>query len=322
MNVSNARYALTLLFAALLLTAGCSGSGSGSDDKMGRISLGVSDHPMHDAAKVCIAFTEVELKPKDGPALMADKLTGAADFLNVNLLEFQDMNAAPLLMDFELSAGEYNWIRLGVNAVLGGMGGFDDDLGEYDMNPMGPCVGDESYLMMKGPDEETPGEIHNLYMPSGAENGLKLHSNIVVPDVGTANFTAEFDLLKSVAYPGGLAPDAVIRPTIRLVNNLEVGALTGVVDDTLVIDGCAPTVFIFQDDGLDVALDAANSLTSAMVNEQINDTDMIEYHYTIGFLPGGDYEIAFSCDDGVNLNPPNGKPATVVEGDVVEVGLP
>ncbi len=118
------------------------------------------------------------------------------DTSNINLLAFQGMNAAPLLVDFKVPAGEYNWIRLGVNAVLGGTGGYIDPV-TPDTNPMGPCVGDESYLMMTGPDVETPGEIHNLYMPSGAESGLKLHGNIVVPDVGTANFTAEFDLLKS-----------------------------------------------------------------------------------------------------------------------------
>ncbi|MDH3613757.1 MAG: hypothetical protein OEU90_00190 [Gammaproteobacteria bacterium] len=149
-----------------------------------------------------------------------------------------------------------------------------------------------------------------------------MHGNIIVPQGGAADFTAEIDLMKSVAHPAGLDPDRIFRPTIRLVNNVEVGGLTGLVDDTIVIEGCEPSVFIFEDDGMDAALDAANSLTSAIVNEQMNDMGMTEYHYTIGFLLGGDYEIAFSCDDGMNLNPANGKPATVVAGEVANVGLP
>lgn len=301
MNVSNARYALTLLSAALLLAAGCSGSGSGSGDKTGRISLGISDHPMHDATKVCIAFTEVELKPKGGPPIMAEPFMEETS--NINVLEFQGMNAAPLLMNYELPAGEFEWIRLGVNAVRGGTGGTGD-------NSMSTaCQGDASYMALDS-------EVYNLYIPSGAQSGLKLHGHIIVPQGGAANFTAEIDLMKSIAHPPGLEPDRIFRPTVRLANNAEVGGLTGRVDDGLVVEGCAPSVFIFEDDGMDAALDAANSLTSAMVNGQVND-----YHYTFGFLSGGDYEIAFSCDDGVTLNPPNGKPAEVVAGEVVEVGL-
>ena len=305
MNASNARYAPALLSAALLFAAGCSGSGSG--DKTGRISLGISDHPIHDATKVCIAFTEVELKPKEGPSIMAQPFMEETS--NINLLQFQGMNAAPLLMNYELPAGEIQWIRLAVNAVRGGTGGTGDD-------PMSTeCQGDASYLAM---DSET----YNLYIPSGAESGLKLHGNIVVPQGGAADFTAEIDLMKSVAYPTGLDPDVILRPTLRLVNNAEVGALTGRVDETLVVDGCDPSVFIFEDDGMDVALDAANSLTSAMVNGELNDMDMTEYHYTIGHLLGGNYEIAFSCDDGVTLDPANGKAVTVVAGEVAEVDLP
>ena len=315
MNISKARYTLAALSAALLLTAGCSGSGPG--DKTGSISLGISDHPMHDATKVCIAFTEVELKPKEGPPIMAEPFMEATS--NINVLDFQGMNAAPLLMNFELPAGELEWIRLGVNAVRGGMGGFDEN-GVPDTDALGPCLGDESYVMMGGLDG-LDGITNNLYIPSGAQSGLKLHGDIIIPNGGAADFTAEIDLMKSIASPAGLEPDRIFRPTIRLENNLEVGALTGQVID-LVVDGCAPSVFIFEDDDMDAPLDVTNSLTSAMVNEQINDVGMTEYHYTFGFLPGGDYEIAFSCDDGLNLNPPNGKLAMAVVGEVAEVDLP
>ncbi|MDX1499313.1 MAG: DUF4382 domain-containing protein [Woeseiaceae bacterium] len=305
MNHSNVRAALAVLSAGMLIAAGCSGSGSGA--KTGRINLGVSDHPIHDATKVCIAFTGVEIKPKEGPAIMATPVMDEVS--NINLLDFQGMNAAPLLMNYELPAGEVSWIRLAVNAVRGGIGGTGDDPTTTE------CQGDESYIAMES-------TTHNLYIPSGAQSGLKLHGNIVVPQGGLADFTVEFDLMKSVASPPGLDPDAVFRPTLRLVNNAEVGALTGQVSNELVVAECAPSVYLFEDDGMDAALVAANALTSAMVEEQMNELEMTEYHYTIGFLLGGDYEIAFSCDDGVTLDPANGKPATVVAGEVTEVDLP
>ena len=298
--MDNFRVRCALLSAMFLLAiTGCSGSGSG--DKTGRISIAVSDGPMHDATKVCVAFNEVEFKPKEGPpilAILAEEPMGAAEPINVNLMDYQGMNAAPLLMDHEVPAGEYLWLRLGVNATQGGAGGMND------ADPMSPiCQGEESYLVVGG-------VAHNLYIPSGAESGLKLHGSIIVPQGGAADFTADVDLGKSVAYPGGLARDAIFRPTLRLVNNAEVGAVTGRVDTTLIEDplsGCAPTVYVFEDDMMDdVALDVNNSLASALVEAQTNGMGETEYHYTVGFLLGGMYEAFFSCDDGVSLQPTNG----------------
>lgn len=309
MDKLRARRALGFAMAMLAIT-GCGGSGSG--DQTGQISIGVSDGPMHDVTKVCIAFSDIELKPKEGPPILADKLMGAAETINVNLLDYQGMNAAPLLMDYEVSAGEYLWLRLGVNAVLGGMGGVND------LDPLSPiCVGDESYLVMEG-------VTHNLYIPSGAESGLKLHGGIIVPQGDAADFTAEVDLMKSVAFPGGLAPDAIFRPTLRLVNNAEVGAVTGQVATALIEDppaGCAPTVYVFEDDSIDAALDVNSSLASAKVELQMNGAGD-EYRYTVGFLPEGPYEAAFSCDDGATLQPTNGKPVEIFVDEVAEVCFP
>jgi hypothetical protein len=285
-----------LLFVtwAVLALSACGDSGSGN--KTGRISIGVSDHPMHDVSKVCIAFNEIELKRKQGSSILADKLMDAAETINVNLIEFQGMNAAPLLMDYEVPAGEYLWMRLGVNALRDGMGGMDD------ATPEAPdCQGTESYLVSEG-------TVHNLFIPSGAETGLKLLGPIIVPHGGEANFTAEVDLMKSVAFPGGLS-GAEFRPTLKLVNNAEVGAVTGQVANNLIDDnpGCAPTVYIFEDDMMEAGLDVNNSLTSAIVQAQTNELQETGYHYTIGFLLEGNYELAFSCDDGATLQPSTGK---------------
>lgn len=292
-----------VLTAAVLSLAGC--GGSGPDQQTGYFSLSVSDHPMHDVGKVCIAFSEIELKPRHGPAILANKLIGAAATANVNLLEYQGMNAAPLIMDYEVPAGEYLWVRLGVNAMLGGEGGMTDATPE-----LPDCQGDESYLV-------SDGVVHNIYIPSGEESGLKLHGSIIVPHGGAADFTAEVDLMKSIAFPDGLAPDVAFRPTIRIVNNAEVGAVTGQVANTLVLDtpNCAPSVYLFEDDMMDAALDASNALTSAIVEEQPDGLGGTEYRYTIGFLLAGMYELAFSCDDGATLQPENGKPVTINAGD-------
>lgn len=287
---------------------GCGGSESGGNT--GRISVGVSDAPMHDAVKICIAFDQIELKPKDGPPILVEELLAAKQTINVNLLEFPGMNAAPLLMDYEVPAGEYLWLRLGVNAAEGGTGGVNDNALAME------CQGDESYLALKN------GGIHNLYIPSGAESGLKLTGSIIIPQGGEADFTAEIDLAKSVAYPGGLAPDAIFRPTMRLVNNAEVGAITGKVDTSLIVDGCKPTAYIFEGDTLAVEPTVDNALASALVQEQTNNLAETEYHYTVGFLLPGSYGAAFSCDDGATLRLSGDNPVGVVVNEVATANFP
>jgi len=285
-----------------LIIAGCSGSGSG--EQTGRISVGVSDHPMHDVAKVCIAFTEVELKPKEGPPIMSDMM-GGAEIVTVNMLQFQGMNSAPLAIDLTVPAGGYQWVRLGVRADRDGNGGSTD-------SPMGTdCLVDDSYLVTE------TGEYYSLYIPSGAETGLKLFGDFIVPQGGSVDLTVEIDLMKSIAYPDGLEPDAIFRPRGRLVDNSKVGALTGTVDSGLLASCAEPSVLVFVADGVDATLDMSNYLTSVLLNEQDDGLGNPEYHYTIGFLLAGDYELALSCGEGTELQPIGG--ASVAVGEVMTV---
>jgi hypothetical protein len=308
MDVNIKRYALSVFIVTAISLAGCGGSGSGSSQKTGSISIGVSDAPIHDATKVCVAFTEIELKPADGESFVVPVMMEEP----INMLDFEGMNAAPLLMGYEVPAGEYQWLRLGVNAVRNDIGGADDD------QTLDGCQGEASYIA-------TADDAYNMYVPSGAESGLKLHGAIVIPAGGAANFTAEIDLMKSVSTPGGLAPDVIFRPTIRLVNNLEVGGLTGMVDSDLVVESCVPSVYVFDDDGMPgLALDVNNAIASAIVENQSTDVDIPEYHYTVGFLAAGmAYEVAFSCDDGVTLSPLTGVLTDeVIAGEVTTADIP
>jgi hypothetical protein len=321
MNILNRRHAVGLIAVIFLIVAGCGGSGSGSGDKTGRISLGVSDDPVHEASKVCVAFNEVEFK--SGSDSIIEDL---AD--NVNLLQFQGNNAAPLLFNYELPAGDYQWMRLGVTANPMGNGGLGNDDTTLD------CQGDESYIV-------TPDGVFNLYVPSGAKTGLKLVGGFTVPAGGSADFTAEFDLMKSVTAPDGLSPDVVLRPTIRLVNNVEVGTLTGEVSGDLATAivrdpatetdvACAPSVYVFGDgvmpnpidsDTVPADPDNPDAIATAMVNEQTDGTGVMSYHYTVGFLSAGEYEVAFTCD-GTTFEPAQGKPAEIFAKELTTVDFP
>ena len=309
----------SLLAALAIGLAGCGGSGSGSGEKTGTISLGVSDGPVHDANKVCVAFNEIEFKGAGGS--IVEQLNPVQI---VNLLDFQGANAAPLLFNYEMPAGDYQWMRLGVDAVQGSNGGIGDT-GPADCNAEG------SYIVMKD------SSIHNLYVPSGAQNGLKLVGGFTVPVNGSADFTAEFDLMKSVTAPPGLNPDVVLRPTIRLVNNVDVGTLSGEVTGDLAAaivaptdPACTPSVFVFDDGvapnpiGTDAVTDPdglLDPIATAMVNKQTDSEGVVSYHYTVGFLLADHYEVAFTCD-GTTFEPAEGKPAEVVVKQLTEVSFP
>ena len=299
------RYIATALSGLIIIFAGCSG-GSGSEpmEAVGRISLGISDGPIHDAKKVCITFDEIEFMSQGTSTVVPVSLANP-----VNLLEFQGMNAFPLLTNEELTAGQYQWMRIGVDAEFGSTGGANDMLGDT-------CDGSGSYIVM------SDNTIYNLYVPSGFENGLKLVGGFIVPVNGTVDFTAEFDLMQSVTAPDGLLPDVVLRPTIRLVDNLEAGTLTGQVgSDLATASSCGPSVYLFNDGVMMNAIDGTDDpVATALVNAETNDAGQTEYHYTVGFLHAGDYKAAFTCN-GTDFEPLAGKPAAITARAVTIVNF-
>lgn len=294
----------------LLCLTGC-GSSDSAVAPTGRLSLGISDGPI-DAKKVCIAFNEVELKGQGAPFAI-----DPGGIQNINLLDFQGANAAPLLFNEEVPAGDYQWLRLGINAVDGGTGGTGDDPSSS------LCVGDASYVTLN--DNTT----HNLFIPSGAESGLKLINGITIPANATANYTAEIDLMLSMKDPIVMGVDAKLRPTVRLVNNIEVGTLTGSVDPDLIPDGACPnpSVYVFDDgvtpnpieDGANI--DDQDPIATAIVDATDAADGTISYDYTVGFLLSGNYEAAFTCDGDVFV-PGAGKEANITTGNTTVVPFP
>lgn len=309
---SKHRY-FAISFCALLVgLAGCGGSGSAEPvASSGSFSLGISDAPISGASKVCIAFTEIEFQGAGASTVVPVSDT-------INLLQFQGANSFPLLVNEALEPGQYQWLRLGVDAVRGSNGGLGDGESPVD----GPCAGSHSYIVIDG-------AATNLYVPSGAESGLKLIGGFTVPAGGSADFTAEFDLLKSITAPNGLEPDVVLRPTIRLVNNVEVGTLTGQVSgglinpaDQVAEAACDPWVHVFDDGpGEGGPLVADDSFASAMVSTEINSAAETEHNYTIGFLLAGDYKAAFTCN-GTDFEPAAGLDVTISARTVTTVDFP
>lgn len=246
-------------FAATALVA-CGGDG----ESRGRLTIAVTDAPVDNATAVVVEFTGVELHGPDGNHLIEFDSPRHIDLLALN-----GTASEAIVDDIELPAGNYQWMRLLVNAER---------------------------LLVDSYIELEDGSQHSLFIPSGEETGLKLVSGFVIPADGAANFTIDFDLRKSVHEPQDAFGDYILRPALRIVDNAKVGSIKGTVSHTLVTSECSPVVYLFA--GSNVTPDdeddtSPNPITSAIPEMNANTGD---FDYEIGFILEGDHTLAFSCD--------------------------
>ena len=258
-----------LSFIAACLLAGCGGgSGGSTETPMGRISLGITDAPVDGATAVVVKFIAVELKPEDGSAFTIN-LTPAQ---SVDLLVLAGGGSRALLEDYSVPAGRYQSIRLLIEAQQN--------------QP-------SSYI------DFASGARYPLYVPSGSESGLKLIRGFTVATGSTSNFTIDFDLRRSVIAPPGQAPNYLLKPVLRMVDNLQVGAIAGTVAPALVTADCSPQVYIFT--GAGVVPDDLDPATHPDVDPLVSapvklDTVSGEYRFRAGFIEVGEYTASFTCN--------------------------
>jgi len=268
-----------LAFAGLL--AGCGSSGSSGASGSGTLTLRITDAPVDNAEHVYIQFSGLEIQSAGGtrttlyycqdPAddtktiVSTTPCTTPAAPKQIDLLALTGGEADVLLNGYQLPAGHYNWVRLMVDTA--------DIL--------------DSYIVVLG------GAEYELTIPSGSETGLKLNRGFNVPAGGGADFTIDFDLRKSVHVAG---PDNyLLRPTLRLVDNVLVGAIAGTVQASLVPAGCTPAVYVFSGAGVtpdDIDGIAPDPVTTAIVKL---DNGSGEYRYKAAFLEAGDYTVSYTC---------------------------
>jgi hypothetical protein len=250
-----------------------------------------------DAARVVVQFTGLEIKPR------AAAQPEVFDFTprQIDLLALDGGGSETLLADELLPAGEYEWIRLKVNA--------------------GRAASD-SFIELQD------GSRHPLFIPSGNQTGLKLIRGFVIGAGGAHNFTLDFDLRKSVIHPPGLGEPYLLKPVLRLVDNLEVGTLDGTVAQQLIVDGCAPAIYLFT--GAGVLPDDLGSATPPLASTAVKLDDATGvYRFRLAFVPAGAHTLAFTCaaddddaeaDDLITFAAP--VDATVVAGQTVVVSFP
>lgn len=288
------RWSPGILFGAvcmvlLLASAGCSdGSSNGANSTSiapdnGFVTLGITDAPVDDAAEVVVVVTGVELQRGPESTITINFDTPK----RIDLLRYRDGASFNLLDNQAVLPGDYQWLRLRITAEQNLQSG--------------------SYIKLRD------GRQFPLYIPSGAETGLKLSKPFVVAQRVTTRLMIDFDLRKSVVAPPGQSPNWILKPSLRLVDLLEVGALKGTVDiaalalaQQTTVANCKPGVYVYEgssvtpDDMDGVATDGVDPLiyqplTPAAPGAPVN--------YSFQFLAAGDYTVAATCQADVDADP-------------------
>jgi hypothetical protein len=253
-----------------LALAGCGGGGDAEGPALGQangnLSLAVTDAPVDGANKVVIRFTAIEIK-REGQNPQTIDIPDR----EIDVLALRDGRSTALLDQQSVAAGRYEWVRLLINVQANAQDGSYVELGD--------------------------GRIVPLVIPSGLETGLKLVRGFTVAQGGATSLTVDFDLRSSLHAPPGQAPNMLFRPVLRLIDNLQVGVLTGTVAmQTATAANCTPFVYVFRSRDVvpdDIDATEPNPVVSVKV---ALDAVSGQYRYRVPFLEAGDYTASFTCD--------------------------
>ena len=274
------------------------------------MNLGVTDGPVDAASAVVVSFTGVELQPSGGGNPVTFNFNAPQ---TINLLNEQNGNEASLLNGATVPAGNYAWIRLLLNVAADGTVA-------------------NSYI-------EINGAQYPLMIPSGAQTGLKLVQGFTMTANQVADFTVDFMLQQSITAPpgqaGGGIQDYILKPALRLINNVQAGTISGTValstlqSNSACLNGYSgsgplPNAHVYVFSG---TATPSSSLTP-VVEPQITLSSSGSYSYDQPFLLAGGYTLAVACTSTsttgsttVSFLPPAGMSATVTANQTTTVNF-
>ena len=292
--------------------AGCGGSSGG--EATGTLKIGLTDGPVDNAVAVFIQFTGLELKPAGGPPEIHELDASSCDDFDtagnctIDLLQLQGTESRTLFAK-NLPAGEYQWVRLLVNA-------------EQNVN--------DSYVTLLDDMENTMD--CPLWIPSGGETGLKIVSGVTVTANGVSSYMLDFDARTSITAPPGLPSPSieclqnyVLKPAIRIVDETEVGSIAGTVDPSVLTTLNAQGEEVFVDGCRDEEPDGIVDFLDVYVLESINGSAAVDdydgvddpitsaiakwnaatslYEYEVGYLLEGEYRLGLTCTADKDVMP-------------------
>lgn len=143
-------------------------------------------------------------------------------------------------------------------------------LGEVDIEP---GIYTQIRIMLESASLFVDGDVQNLSIPSGDQTGIKLVDSFTVDPGVITELTVDFDVARSLheAPPG--SGNYILRPTIRLVQNILSGTISGTVTPT----GIGAVIYALEPFTMD-------TITTTM-------PDSISGEYVLQALMEGTYDI-------------------------------
>ena len=273
------------LFIVTFMVATLYGCGNdASTSATANTSFAVSDAPVDDASSVTIAFTQVELVNSDGESIFLDvtPTNPNDDYEQIDLLDYQGEDSAVIVSSLPVPIGSYQNLILHISSESG-VNFVDDQNG-----------------------------TNELKQPS---NKLRLGS-FEITEAATQAFTIEFDLRQSLVMRGNLGNNNgyILKPHGVTILDSSAVSLNGTVDQNLFTADASCTVdtknyiYLYSGVGLAVAdlidlVDEADEEFDANTPVPVGaiapyaSTEVADNgEYSFGFLPAGDYTVAFTCN--------------------------
>lgn len=280
-------YSLLMVFLLLagssIVVDGCSVRFDAKPE--GELDLFVTDAPAEQVSQVRVTLSRVELEEDDGSLQELD-----LDNTEIsNLLALRGEDAEHILRRAVIPAGRYRSLRIY----------FSDQTGA---NRVIELAGGEFPLLFAS---QSSG--------AGSEGFLEISTDFDIPEDGRRRLTLDIDLLRGLTKP---EPGFYrLIPVLRLVDNDQSGSFFGDVEATLInADDCdndnaadegrgrGNLVYVYEGHDQTVGdihidqngdpLNDNNPLTVAPVRRAVGDS---LWQYEVGFLPAGDYTLAFTC---------------------------
>lgn len=245
--------ALALGFLTACGSGGGEGGGFSDAAKSGTLQVRMQDTPVDEAENVFVTIERVEVFRSEAGAQIRETLVDTP--AQYDLLELQN-GVQAVLGTGQFPAGDYSSIRLIVAA---------DSRADIATLPADQL---NNYIVIDG----TP---YPLIVPSGAQTGIKFNHHFTLnPDQITV-LTFDFDVRQSV-HQRGHQGIFNLRPTLRLIDTVVSGTISGNVTTSDLTPIPAGTVVSAQQAGVEVA--------SGPVDETTGD-------YVIGPLAAGTYDL-------------------------------
>jgi len=255
-----------ILLAGVIILAVLAASGLSCGEApgigTGTLTLYLSDAPIdaENVTGVYITIHEIQYHVND-QWTTCEEFDGPKTY---NLLELTNGNST-LLGELTLPGGHYNQIR------------FMLDIPEMGQDPYNPGC----YI------EWADNSTSPLFVPSGNTTGYKAVGQFTVPNNGTVELTADFDVRKAVVLADA---HYILKSTIRLVANNEAGRISGSIANNstytdIIVFAYADGTWVDTED--DEPVSPASRFPNAVNSGKMCD----DGHYTIPLLAAGTYDL-------------------------------